>query len=823
MFLLFKPVSRFTLLVLLLFTLIATPAFTIENDKATSIDRYRQALKVDPDNPTLHYILGLAQLKNGNTDEAIASFRTAYPAYTDSIEMHYNMGLAFSQAGDADSALLYLEQAEALGAMEAPEVFPLVNAYYNVGLIYLEQEALNEASLLFNRVLSLDPNRVEIYRLLGDVAARNGQSEEAVKLFSSYLDHYPDDQAAREYLYALHFNRALKQMESGDNKAAQSSFEAAGTIAPDSPLVSYYLGSLAYNSGDTKTAINYLTPAYLSVPDELQESTRSMLYNSVLHSLDAQKLDQAVVGITPLVQNQAARNKDLMLAGAVYLQRQDFKTAREMFTRILENDPAHPQATINLAVADEKATEELFQEGLDAYKRGQFRAALDRFDEALLIQPDEHRSVSYRKKTLERIEVEATETFKAGRNALASKDYLKAVTLANTGLTLTPNDIGGLRLRREALQALGNDVRHLLENGFALLQRSDFSAAEAQFDKVLQIDPENIKAQNGLAQSNQQRQTLALAEISKGNAALDEGKLKAAGKHFAQAEKHVPNLPEAIEGRARLDALVSSMVSQELQWGRSARSAGDLNQAETHFTNALNLSDTPEIRSEIKSIRQTRNEHSEGLLIAARAARDKKDYKTARSIYNRILISNPQHQAAAELSALNVEVAAALNATLERASKSSALGQHQEALTFYRQALDLDPSNKEALQGLKEGRTQVKTEIAGYMQSGQAAFNQGDLESAIKAYKKVLLLDPYQAEAKAAISKIDSLKQTGLRPGDENRLYLQGIELYTEGKYSDAIQTWEKVLQLDPGHDKAKMNIEKAKRKLQSIREFQSG
>ena len=73
------------------------------------------------------------------------------------------------------------------------------------------------------------------------------------------------------------------------------------------------------------------------------------------------------------------------------------------------------------------------------------------------------------------------------------------------------------------------------------------------------------------------------------------------------------------------------------------------------------------------------------------------------------------------------------------------------------------------------------------------------------------------------MSKITNLEQTGIRPGDENRLYLQGIELYTQGKYSEAIQTWKKVLQLDSDHNKARMNIEKAKRKQQSIREFQSG
>ena len=105
----FKPSILRVLIALLVSIFFAATTVATETVKSTSIERYHQALKVDPGNPTLHYILGLAQLNNGEAEAAIASFRSAYPAYTDSIELHYNMGLAFSQTGDADSALLYLE------------------------------------------------------------------------------------------------------------------------------------------------------------------------------------------------------------------------------------------------------------------------------------------------------------------------------------------------------------------------------------------------------------------------------------------------------------------------------------------------------------------------------------------------------------------------------------------------------------------------------------------------------------------------------------------------------------------------------------------
>jgi tetratricopeptide (TPR) repeat protein len=290
--------------------------------------------------------------------------------------MQLNMGKAFLQIGDEESSMLYLEQAESLGALQTQSRTPLINAYYKAGLNYLEQENLNEASKLFKRVLSLDRARVEIYRLLGDLAAKKGLREEAIGHFKKYLELYPKDQAANEYLYSLYFNYANQLMEKGEFKAAQISFKAAQAIVPESPLILYSLGSLAYNNGDTKRAIQHLAVAYTTAPDELRESTRAMLYNSALSSLNAHHLDLAVAAISPLSEGSDAQIKDLSLAGAIYLERHEFKIARDIFLRILNRDPTHPQAIINISIAEENAVEELFQEGLAAYKKGQYKEAI---------------------------------------------------------------------------------------------------------------------------------------------------------------------------------------------------------------------------------------------------------------------------------------------------------------------------------------------------------------------------------------------------------------------------------------------------------------
>ncbi len=77
----------------------------------------------------------------------------------------------------------------------------------------------------------------------------------------------------------------------------------------------------------------------------------------------------------------------------------------------------------------------------------------------------------------------------------------------------------------------------------------------------------------------------------------------------------------------------------------------------------------------------------------------------------------------------------------------------------------------------------------------------------------MLAIDPWQSEARAEQRRLDKIRHTG--PENQHLLYLQGMELYTSGRYEEAIAAWEKVLSPPPEQERARMNIEMARRKLQ--------
>ncbi len=95
----------------------------------------------DPVSPGSHYSLGMAYLRMGRWDEAIASFETALRLSPDMIGARNLIGTALLLKGEPEAALAAVEQEE----FEAYRLLGLVNVYHALGRTELSDAALNEA------------------------------------------------------------------------------------------------------------------------------------------------------------------------------------------------------------------------------------------------------------------------------------------------------------------------------------------------------------------------------------------------------------------------------------------------------------------------------------------------------------------------------------------------------------------------------------------------------------------------------------------------------------------------------------------------------
>jgi tetratricopeptide (TPR) repeat protein len=734
------------------------------------IDHYRLALTVDPDNPILHYSFGSALLAEGLDNEAIAEFRQAYPAFSDSAEMNYLLGSAHSRTGDLDSALLYFDQAEALGALEQPGLFPLANAYYNLGLTCLETDSPDQAARLFAKTLALDPDRQEIRRQLAEIYAGEGQIERALAEFDAYLKVYPDDVTTREYVYTLYFNRAQQSLEDRDLRAARNDFNKALRTNPGSPLAIYYLGCLDYSEGDYEGAAVRLAKIYHASPAEIRRSMDSLLRNSALALLEQKKLRKALVAVEPLIDRQPAALQDLTMAGNIHLSLKEFEAARACFERVLALDPSHEVATISIADVRAGAAEELLAEGRTLFYQREYLEALRKLEAALALHPAHPGALACASETRVEINKKAAALFALAEQSIEQNRPHEALKQLKTGLKFAPDSLLGRDLKEQALEKLGEELTEALEKGTKLAAGGLLQEAERAFAHVLALDPDNHQARDEKSRIAQLLEAKASEIAARGRLALEDGRLAEAREAFEASLKLVPEFREGSDGLARIEVLISAMISEEVQWGQRARSAGRLRQAREHFGNALRLRDDSGLREALDAIDRSMRTEFYTFIEAARKSLKKNDFRRARDYSSKALAQSPQHPDALNgFAEVETRSAAAAIGEIRAAEKDMSAHQFDRALSRYRHVLYIDPSIVQAREGVGRALEAMEGDLHYLIAAGNEDMAGGLLEEAETAFREALILDPYRREAQNGLRSLEQLRSLNVAKSRRKR------------------------------------------------------
>ncbi|PLX98903.1 MAG: hypothetical protein C0624_14055, partial [Desulfuromonas sp.] len=625
---------------LLLVILTLIPFAACANDSAESsslttteelpwVERYRRALEIDPDNAALRYQLGLALLAAGDNAAAIKEMHLAYPSLSQSVGINFNLGLAYTRLREPDSAQLYLEQAEASGALQQREIYPLASALYNVALVYLDNGERDAAIEVLRHVVSLAPERRDLMRLYGEVLFQAGRTAEAQEQLLRYLEIYPDDSRVRETLFALHYNRGLELLEGKQNPAAQKAFFRALEVAPQSPMARYYLAYLAYLQGSSEEVVDYLAEYVATFPEDIQRSSFPLLFNAASRLLTAQQYALASQALAPIVERPEAELKYLSLAGQVALKQNDFVAARDYYRQVLKGDPAHAEALPSLALAEKGLARQRTAEGQAQYRQGKLLEAYQLFVEASKLDPLDPKLVAYLKETKRKLSTAAEQAFDRAVEAETSGDSIRALKLVRQGRELWPDATRGGELEQRLLEGLDLELARQLLEAQSLLAMQEYPRALEAFAMLLEVDPEHEDALRGYEQSRRGIEQQQEQRLAAGAEALENGDLDSAAAAFGLVLQQRPGQSQALDGMQRIEALRTAMIGDELQWARRAFSEGDYSAAREHFLNVLQQLDTPPLRNEYLAFESAVENRLSGLLKAARAARGEHDYRKA--------------------------------------------------------------------------------------------------------------------------------------------------------------------------------------------------
>ncbi len=159
---------------------------------------------------------------------------------------------------------------------------------------------------------------------------------------------------------------------------------------------------------------------------------------------------------------------------------------------------------------------------------------------------------------------------------------------------------------------------------------------------------------------------------------------------------------------------------------------------------------------------------------------------------------------------------------LAKAQKAKSEGKLLTAKGYVKRALALAPGDTAAQRLLEELEPLIAQKAQEHLRRGREFLRRGKLSDAERELKLALKYDPGLTQAKAYLSEVEAKRKAqGAKPKKKaspeeiEQLYLKGVQAYVRGDYQAAIAYWEEVLRLDPKHEKAKLNIKKARKKLE--------
>lgn len=244
-----------------------------EIDQAEHI--YKEIIKIQPDNVSALYNLGIIFQDKAQPDEAIFFYKRALDLDSNLVDAYFNVGLLLHRKGFLDDAIRNYQK-----ALEHDQDSADLNN--NLGAALKDKGELDEAISYYKRALVADPNYDKAYNNLGIALKEKGQSDDSIAYFRKALQINPGfaealsnigsvlkekeqlDEAINYYQKALQINPDLSYVYNNLGKIYQEKqcldkalvcYKKAVIIDPDLAEAHYNLGNILNRYGKHREAL----------------------------------------------------------------------------------------------------------------------------------------------------------------------------------------------------------------------------------------------------------------------------------------------------------------------------------------------------------------------------------------------------------------------------------------------------------------------------------------------------------------------------------------------------------------------------------------
>jgi serine/threonine protein kinase len=141
--------------------------------------------------------------------------------------------------------------------------------------------------------------------------------------------------------------------------------------------------------------------------------------------------------------------------------------------------------------------------------------------------------------------------------------------------------------------------------------------------------------------------------------------------------------------------------------------------------------------------------------------------------------------------------------------------EYAEALTRFKAVMTVEPGNREAQQLLAEceRRQAEQQQVARLLAGGKRAFDRGEYKEALQMFNDILIIDANHREAGEYAQRIERLIE---QSEFIDKLLVEADFYVKREKFQQAIDTYQKVLNIEPGNKAATRGLQRAQKSLES-------
>lgn len=294
-----------------------------------AVHPFETALKLDPQNPTAHYNLGITLASTGDTLRATSELQSAIRLRPNMVQAYRTLGLLATRKGDME-----LLRQSADGFISAQPSLPdgyLMRAASNLA----KDTAAAQADL--QKAISIAPQDSRGYAGMAQLLMSQKKYADANKLFEQALSKNPRDTQAIGGLTQLLFVQ---------KEPTQASARVRQQIekVPDSANLYVLLGQVEIVQKDYKAAEGSLSKALELDPKNIDAMLALAAAQNSLGSVG-----EATASYQRVIQQAPRDLRAYMLLGALEESQGQWQGAQQHYQKILDLQPDNPVAANNLA------------------------------------------------------------------------------------------------------------------------------------------------------------------------------------------------------------------------------------------------------------------------------------------------------------------------------------------------------------------------------------------------------------------------------------------------------------------------------------------